>query len=181
MSEKKKKDISNPFPKGNKLWQIRQKHGPGFEKFADAQDLYDQACQYFQWSDENPIIEVEFRGAMAKRIEIPKPRPYTLRALSIYLGINKDWFNHTEKRIQEKEHKNEGDEDMILAITTIRDIIFTQKFDGAVVGLFNASIISKDLGMIDKKEIETTGNTLNLVVNKDQKDNIEGVLNDLDE
>jgi hypothetical protein len=32
--------------------------------------------------------------------------------------------------------------------------MFTQKFSGAAVGIFNANIISRDLGLIDKKQID---------------------------
>ena len=43
-------------------------------------------------------------------------------------------------------------------ITHIGNIMFSQKFIGASAGIFNSSIIAKELGLIDKKEVkqETT-------------------------
>lgn len=36
--------------------------------------------------------------------------------------------------------------------------MYAQKFEGASVGAFNANIIARDLGLIDKKEVEHAGN-----------------------
>ena len=36
----------------------------------------------------------------------------------------------------------------------IKRVIFTQKFEGASAGLLNSSIIARELGLADKKEID---------------------------
>jgi hypothetical protein len=47
------------------------------------------------------------------------------------------------------------------AIHKIEDIIYDQKFTGAVIGIFKENIIARDLGLTDKKEIEHKGIVLN--------------------
>ena len=38
--------------------------------------------------------------------------------------------------------------------------MFEQKFAGAAVGLFNANIIARDLGLADKQDITTNGESI---------------------
>jgi hypothetical protein len=45
-------------------------------------------------------------------------------------------------------------------IHAIEEIIRTQKFEGAAVGAFNANIIARDLGMVDKKDVTSDGKPL---------------------
>lgn len=41
-------------------------------------------------------------------------------------------------------------------IRAINNIIYQSKFDGATVGLYKENIISRDLGLIDKSEVNAT-------------------------
>jgi hypothetical protein len=47
-------------------------------------------------------------------------------------------------------------EDFVEVITYIEGIIRDQKYAHATVGMFNANIIARDLGLKDKKEIEVS-------------------------
>jgi hypothetical protein len=38
--------------------------------------------------------------------------------------------------------------------------MFTQKFEGATVGAFNANIIARDLGLKDQTDVTTNGNDI---------------------
>ena len=40
-------------PKGNQFWMLRSKHGRD-KLFATPEALWEAACEYFQWCDENP-------------------------------------------------------------------------------------------------------------------------------
>ena len=45
-----------------------------------------------------------------------------------------------------------------LEVTTrIRQIVYNQKFEGAASGFLNPNIIARDLGMVDKQELEVKG------------------------
>ena len=63
-------------------------------------------------------------------------------------------------------------------IARIEGIITTQQFEGACVGAFNANIISRTLGLADKKEINAVVPTgLNIVVNdKDEAELVERLM-----
>jgi len=42
-------------------------------------------------------------------------------------------------------------------IRAINAIMYTNKFDGASCGLYNANIIARDLGLADKKDVKNSG------------------------
>jgi hypothetical protein len=135
------------FNKGNQFWKLRSKHGRD-KIFATPEILWDSACEYFEWCDNNPWKEKDWVGKDAIRVERETQRPYTLTALCIYLGVNTQYFT---------DFKETCSKDFSLVITRIEEIIKNMKYEGAVVGAFNANIISRDLGLIDKKEQALNG------------------------
>ena len=57
------------------------------------------------------------------------------------------------------------DKDFSQVVNTIKEIIETQKFEGASAGLLNPNIIARDLGLTDKKELSgSVENPLTLVI-----------------
>lgn len=138
-------------PKGNQFWKLRSKHGR--DKLFESPDLlWESACEYFEWCDENPFIQIDFKGKDAYKVEIPRMRPYTIQGLCLYLDCNTVYFNHFEESLKSKDNK--VDKGFSKVITRIRETIYQQKFEGASVGFFNANIIARDLGLADKKEID---------------------------
>lgn len=114
--------------------------------FKDGDELEHACLEYFQWVEDNPLLEekVQFASKQAKwaKIDAQKKRPYTQGALCIYLGIPQstwiswrsfDKFKDVVKRTEER--------------------IYHQKFEGAAAGFFNANIIARDLGLVDKQEV----------------------------
>lgn len=135
---------------GNKFWQRRSKHGRD-KLFASAELLWEAACEYFQWCDDNPWMKNEALkgGDMAGQIiEIPTQIPYTMKGLCLYLGCNEAYF----RNFKNQERKNS--EDFSSVIERIEDTIYNQKFTGATVGAFNANIIARDLGLSDNSRVE---------------------------
>lgn len=99
---------------------------------------------YFQWSDANPLMEerIASDGGSPVHVKVAKARPYTLAGLCLHLGISREtWINWREQR-----------SDLSEVIRAVDDAIYRQKFDGAGAGLFNANIIARDLGLVDKSE-----------------------------
>jgi hypothetical protein len=142
-------------PEGNQFWKLRSKHGR--DKIFSTPDLmWDAACEYFDWCEENPFIEckpmvVASGGNMGSSIEmaeIPKKRPFTLHELCIYLDCSSSYFRAF------KSTAKEVDKDFLTVIEKIEEVIYSQKFSGAATGFFNANIIARDLGLADKKEID---------------------------
>lgn len=131
-------------PKDNEFWKLRAKHGRD-KLFATPQLLEEAAYEYFAWCQANPWVKVDFKGKDAEQVEIPTARPFTIQGLCLYLDCSRDWWN--------KFKADGANKDFFGVIERIDIIIYTQKFEGAVVGAFNANIISRDLGLVDKKEV----------------------------
>lgn len=142
-------------PRGNQFWKIRSKHGRD-RLFLSPEELWKAACEYFEWVDKHPWHKADFKGKNVVRVNIPTERPYTLMGLCLYLGCNADYFNQFESRLTDSG----VDKDFSGVITRIRETIYTQKFEGAAVGAFNANIIARDLGLIDKKDVQSGGKPL---------------------
>lgn len=136
-------------PKGNQFWKLRSKHGRD-KLFATPELMWEAACEYFQWCDDNPWqkIETTVRGDKVDVKTIPTERPYTMHGLCLYLDCNTQYFS------QFKRNLPEGEKDFSLVITRIEETIYRQKFEGAAVGAFNANIIARDLGLVDRQGVD---------------------------
>lgn len=130
-------------PTGNQFWKNRTKHGRD-KLFESPEILWEAACEYFEWCEDNPLYEIDFRGKDAEQVEIPKMRAFTWSGLELYLDIQ-----------SLRDYKtNEKYKDFSQVISQIERTMYTQKFEGAAAGFLNANLISRDLGLADKKEIE---------------------------
>lgn len=142
-------------PTGNQFWKARSSHGrkPIFES---PEQLWDAACEYFEWNEANPLWEIksyQYQGVPVQD-QIPKMRAMTEGALCIFLDITTTcWADYKSKK------------DFSQVTTRICEIIRAQKFQGAASEFFNANIIARDLGLADKSE-----QTGSLVVNIKGKD-----------
>jgi len=141
-------------PKGNQFWKIRSKHGRD-KLFATPELMWDAATEYFEWCDSNPLIEIDFKGKDADRVELPRMRPYTIHSLCLYLDCSTGYFKEFKSNLKPKTKK--ADKDFLAVVTRIEETIYSQKFSGAAAGFLNANIIARDLGLQDKKEIDHKG------------------------
>ena len=135
------------FPIGNKFWQCRAKHGrDGI--WTDPADLLADCISYFEWLDENPLLEEKgfaFQGVVTKET-FSKMRAATLDGLHLHLGISDDtWRSYRTKP------------DFSGVCEYVDKAIRNQKFAGAAADLLNASIIARDLGLKDNIQAEHTG------------------------
>lgn len=137
-------------PKGNEFWTMRSKHGRD-KLFTNAKLLWDAACEYFQWCVDHPLISIEYYGKDAERCEVPKMRPFTMHGVCLYLDCNRGYFNDFKAAISEK--KDVVSKDFSVVITRIEETVYKQKFEGAAAGFLNANLISRDLGLSDKREL----------------------------
>lgn len=134
-------------PKGNQFWKNRSSHGRK-KLFETPGLMWEAACEYFEWCDKNPWVKTERVQSEKPSIKtIPTQRPYTLNALCLYLNANTHYFNDFKARL------TENDNDFSEVIRKIEEVIYTQKFEGAAVGAFNANIIARDLGLKEKTDI----------------------------
>lgn len=138
-------------PKGNQFWKARATNGR--EKLFETPDLlWEAACEYFQWCDDNPLWEAKafaFQGDVTVE-KLPKLRAYTLGGLCLFLDCSENYF----RAFKSAERANK--QDFITVIEKIENTIYNQKFSGAAADLLNANIISRDLGLADKKDVAVT-------------------------
>jgi hypothetical protein len=141
-------------PKDNKFWMLRSKHGRD-TIFATPQTMKEACYEYFEYQSEQSWERVDFKGKEVEEVKIPTSSPFTLTGLCIFLDVNTDYFNQFESNLKGKTDKKSKDFSGV--ITHIRDIIYSQKFEGAAVGAYNANIIARDLGIVDKQELDIKG------------------------
>lgn len=173
-----------PWMIGNKFWQQRSKHGRD-KLFATPELMWEAACGYFEWCDDNPWLKMEqkkgnskidivdillmakehgldanqvMKDSLSPLAEVPTARPYTMQGLCGYLDCNTGYFVDFERSLKDKVDKNSIDFSIIT--TRIREVMYRQKFEGASVGAFNPSIIARDLGLTDKIDHTTKGDKI---------------------
>lgn len=133
-----------PAPNGNKFWLQRSSHGRK-PAFSSPDELWAAACEYFEWVHENPLYESKafaYQGEVTVET-LPKMRAMTEAGLCFFLDIGTSTLHDYKKK-----------EDFSDVIAKIEQVIFTQKFEGAAADLLNANIISRELGLVDKQQVE---------------------------
>lgn len=146
-------------PKGNQFWKLRSKHGRD-KLFASPELLWEAACEYFEWCQNNPLYETKafaFQGEITTK-ELPLMRAMTLSQLCFYLGCSESYFRSFKSTLKEE------DKDFLTVIIEIETIIYNQKFQGAAAKLLDANIIARDLGLKDHSDITSGGEKIKQVV-----------------
>jgi hypothetical protein len=112
-----------------------------------------EACNnYFEWCLDNPMLEEKVFQHQGRPVSagIRRTRPFTLEGLCNHIDISLAAFKTYE------EHENFKN-----AAARIRQIIDNQQFEGVASGLLNSNIIARKLGLVDKKDHTTAGESLN--------------------
>ena len=144
-----------PAQIGNKYWQFRGKNGANFKY--DADSLWNQAVEYFDWVSEKvwnkkeAIKSGEMAGVL---IDIPTSTPMSIEGFCLFADLVRQTFINYEKG---------DDKDLMEVATRIRQIIENQQFEGATVGAFNPSIIARKLGLTEKTDITSGGEKIETV------------------
>ena len=150
-------------PKGNRFWKQRSKHGRG-KIFKTPDIMLEAAYEYFDYVTDNPLEEsVVFQGEVMEKTK-PLMRAMTISGLCIFLGVHSEYFTSFERELD--LDTDEG-KDFSRVIKQIKEIIKTQKFEGASAGLLNPNIIARDLGLTDKQVVEQTNRNTNIDISSD--------------
>lgn len=145
------KDELGRFAPGNRFWEVRSSHGRN-PTFAGPDELRAACLEYFAWSHDNPLYAdqlVTFQGS-ATHEPVAKMRALTLAGLQMFIDISKRQWN--EWRTSRP--------DLFEVIEWAEAVIYRQKFEGAAAELLNASIIARDLGLADKKDLTSTDGSM---------------------
>ena len=129
-------------PKGNNYWEFRDKHGRDYKYTPEL--LGEECVLYCNWIEENPLLEEKgfaFQGNVTKE-NFTKMRAMTITGFCLFADISDTtWENYSKNK------------DFIAVTTWIKNVVYSQKFEGAAADLLNANIIARDLGLRDKSDI----------------------------
>ena len=132
-------------------------------------DLLDEFQNYIQDRMSNPIVETEEesgyagQNSSAKTKEKSHPQLLSVADFCVFLGCSRNWWCELpDEFLGVKSH--------------ISTYIDNFQLKGASIGVFNANIVSRLLGLKDKTEFSGGGITLRIETDEDTKDMIEGGL-----
>jgi hypothetical protein len=151
------RNSAGQFVKGNNLWEIANinRHARRPRKYQDGAALFDAAMGYFEWLEENPIEveEVSVSQGTPVRYNVKKKRPPTFSGLQVHLGIVQETWQQYMKKPDYQPHAQ-----------IIDALVRNDKLEGALVGIYNAAVAIRDLGLADKQQVSS------VVVNMDADD-----------
>jgi len=137
-------------PAGNRFWELRSKHGRD-KIFSDAELLWKEAVKYFTWCENNPLIEIDYRGKDATLVEIPKVRAFTIKGLCMFLHVNEDFMHRFRESCGGRDDKES--QDFCRIISNIYDTIYTQKFTAAAAGFLKENLIARETGLAERQQV----------------------------
>jgi hypothetical protein len=142
-------------PAGNQFWMQRTKHGRD-KLFSDPEIFWQECVRYFNWCDNNPLKEEDFRGKDAVSVTLNKMRAYSWSGLGVFLDCDlrryKSAFNGN---VGEDQVSGLVDlsQDFVAILSRVSQIMFTQKFEGAAAGLLKENVIVRDLSLAEKSDV----------------------------
>lgn len=101
---------------------------------------------YVKHEADNPMYKIDYVGKDGNKEKTPLQVPITFEGFECYLA-DKNIINDLGKY---SANTDNAYNDYVTIITRIRNNCFVQNFKGASVGVFNANIISRKLGLSDK-------------------------------
>lgn len=133
-------------PKG--YWRITMPLGGRPPAFENPQALLDGVNAYFAFVEANPLKEAQLIKVKVDRdteevntYTLGKMRAMTIQGLCNFLDISVETFYEYEKKDGFSE-----------IITRARQVMYSQKLEGAAAGMLNPSIIARELGLAEKSE-----------------------------
>lgn len=140
---------------GNQFWKARSQHGR-HKIFATPEILWAACCDYFEWIEENPLIEekVFHAAGIITRANVYHPRAMSITGICKFIGIDPTTW---------ADYRKQADFSKIIA--EAEAVIWDQKFSGAAAGLMNGSIIARELGLAEKVQTENSGEVVYTVIN----------------
>lgn len=111
------------------------------------EEMWAKAVEYFTWVQEHPLLAAKWEKGQL--LAEPRMRAMTEASFCMFAGMSMEVFRRYKIG---KVGKLKPQYQVVANL--IADRIRSQKFEGASADLLNANIISRDLGLADKKQIE---------------------------
>lgn len=129
------------------MWRKSLRNMIFAKKVQTPEELLYKLCEYFDGLDKNPVYSaqlVSFEGNSTLE-PVPKMRVPTLAGICTHLGIHRDTWGAWRRGEYRPEFRK--------IVQWAEEIMADAKFVGAAAGLLNPMIISRDLGLSDKREV----------------------------
>ena len=130
---------------GNELW--KKIPYPGRPVKYEPTELWDKFNEYMKYNDTVKWPKPDFIKSgpdAGKIITLEVQNPPSIRGFCVFAGITEDTFRDYGKK----------NEEYSAVCTPIRDIIQEIQISGAATNTFNANIVARWAGLIDKKELD---------------------------
>ena len=141
-------------------------------------ELLEKFQEYVDWAKANPISVGHTEKntskdgcTYSKEWEELKPRLVSISGFLVHLGCVREWWDSLDR--EDAKRKDEFSR----VKSFIRDYCQTYQKEMATNDIFNANIISRLLGLADKKEVKADLTPVIVVNNQDEKKKIEGIGN----
>lgn len=105
-------------------------------------ELAEHFVDYIEWNNKNPLKKAQLIQKLGETVDVPVGRPLTIKRFCSFLGIASSTYH---KYREKPTHKP--------IIEIIDDVIYTDKYEGAAVNLYNTQIIMRDLGLGDNVSV----------------------------
>jgi len=133
------------FQSGNQFWKARSSHGRN-SIYTEPEVLLEACNQYFEWIEENPLIEHKpmIVDKTVEMVLVPKIRAMTIEGCARFVRLGySTWCEYRQKP------------DFSEVIKEAEEIMREQKFTGAAGGFLNPNIIARDLGLKERSDVTT--------------------------
>ncbi len=135
------------------IWQVARNWGGRPPTYDDPADLEKDVIAYLQWVQDNPLWEVKAFGT-GLVCKVPKKRYPTAPGCALFCGVAprtwRDW--------KAPGHKLRD------VVMQAEEMMLQIKMEGAASGLFNSTIVARDVGLKDRTEVDANM-TVNVIDN----------------
>jgi DNA-packaging protein gp3 len=125
------------FAFGNKAWEARATSAGPAPRFADGESLWKACVEYFEWVEDNPLVEMRLVTWKGRTTQVPlhRVRAMTKGDLCRSLGIAcTTWRSWKRDR-----------SDLSETIERVESVIWSWQFDHAAAGLLDAAMVIRQL------------------------------------
>lgn len=146
------RDEKGRLKKGHRIWDIYTPYAGVRPEIANATEFYSKSVEYLDWAVEHPWLKndaVKMGKTAGKIISVPTDRPFSIKGFSVYMGRSDGWYKKMRAAAKKRE-----DADMLDAMRWFENICETQRLEGALIGAFNASLVSAMDGIKQKQDDE---------------------------
>lgn len=145
---RQEREAREGFTAGNKWWKARGRHGrlPTYPEGDDgARLLLDNLEDYFQWSEDNPLMEDKlfaYEGSVTHE-DATKLSVLTIVGACVFLGITKStWYDWKARR-----------PDLSDVLAWAEHSMEMHNTRGASAGLLNPMIVARIHGLAERTEV----------------------------